>query len=449
MYRNAITMAVVAALAFMPVGCGCEDDTPFIFDGINTDTAGDWGSDSPYDVPPDYSSDTPVAGFGTVTGRVMSPQSPVGSFPISGALVYVTKVEPEHIPEGVYCNECVEMPSTIPHTFSGADGAFTITGISEGTWMLVVQKGEFRRVRYIEVTADETLDVPWDFATFPNEHHPESGDSTPSIALGLGSFDDMQDIMAKIGLCDLDGSNHAILDTCNHIDFYDNGGAPFGASYPSFDSLLRDRALMDQYHIIFAPCSSSVGSSVLSDPGVVNNVRGWVEAGGKWYIADWSYDLVEQIFPDFIDFEGDDASVNAANSASSEFDTTGRAVWDEMRQWIELGLGANPDSIEFEENWDCIVGLGTVPGTDPDGAPVSITPDVYCEGPITRSHDGCMDPGGPLTVTFPYGCGKVLFTTYHSVGAMGGVHPDLLLQEQILVYMILEVGLCTDPVDII
>jgi len=130
------------------------------------------------------------------------------------------------------------------------------------------------------------------------------------------------------------------------------------------------------------------------------------------------------------------------------FNTTGRAMNTDLRQWIQMSLVANPDSIEFLENWDCIAGIGSVPATDPDGTPITVTPDIYCDGPVTRSH-ACMTPNAPLTLTFPYGCGKILFTTYHTVGEMGGPHPELLMQEKILVYMILEIGLCTDPVIII
>jgi hypothetical protein len=450
MQRGVVAFIAASLTGLALHGCGCDESPSFMYDGF-IDVGPDGSIDGMGDGGGDVTWDVPLAGFGSISGRVMSPMAPpsVGNFPISGALVYLTKVEPDDIPEGVYCNPCVEMSASVPHAFSGPDGTFVIHGISEGSWILVVRKGEFRKKRVIEVEADKELEVPWEFTTFPNAHNPANGDNTPSIAVGLGSFDDMQDIFAKIGLCELDAGSHAILSTCDHIDFYDNGGAPMGSGLPPFGSLLRDRALMDQYHIIFAPCSSAMSAAVLDDPIVHANVRNWVADGGKWYIADWSYDLVERFFADFVDFEGEDTVIGSANDVSGEFDTTGRAVPEELRSWIELGLGHTPDSIEFEENWDCITALGTVPGMDPDGNPISITPDVYCEGPITRDHDGCIDPGSPLTVTFPFGCGKVLFTTYHSVGAMGGAHPDLLIQEKILVYMILEVGLCTDPVDII
>ena len=60
--------------------------------------------------------------------------------------------------------------------------------------------------------------------------------------------------------------------------------------------------------------------------------------------------------------------------------------------------------------------------------------------------DGPDGPPHPLTVSWPYNCGRVLYTTYHSVGAMGGTHSGLLPQEEILFYLVMEIGLCQDEV---
>jgi hypothetical protein len=447
---------IIAIIALVSAGlalqaCGCNDDgTPGTWwDGMTE------VGDSPWDNPSEGTYD-PLAeptippGSGSIQGIVYSPDPPTGAvtpkFPISGALVWVTDREPAGIPPGVYCHECIEMPETQPHDMTGPDGSFFIGNMRAGTYLLVVQKGEFRKVRYIDVVDDVTTTIDEASTTLPNRHYPDSGDNTPSIAVALGSFDDMQDILAKIGLCDMDTEFHAIQETCDHIDFYDNGG---GLGEDSFESLLRDPIAMDQYQIIFVPCSGSSTDTAITDSTVSANVRRWVDAGGKWYVADWSYDLLEQVFPDFIDFEGDDASLGSADSASMSFDTVGRAVDTDLRAWLEVGIGVNPDNVDFIENWDCILSLGAVPGTDPDtGEAITIVPDTYCEGPVDRSHS-CMSGNAPLTLTFPYGCGKVLYTTYHTVGEMSSDHADLHLQEQILVYMILEIGLCTDPVIII
>jgi hypothetical protein len=47
-----------------------------------------------------------------------------------------------------------------------------------------------------------------------------------------------------------------------------------------------------------------------------------------------------------------------------------------------------------------------------------------------------------LTVTYePAGCGRVLYSTYHTTA---NTPPGLAPQERILVYLIMEIGVCKD-----
>ena len=266
---------IIAIIALCSAGlalqaCGCDDGSPWTpWDGMTDlgDTGWDHISEGAYDPSGDYVPEFPT-GTGSIQGIVYTPDPPPGAdpaltkFPISGALVYITDVEPTPVPDGVYCHECIEMPETQPHDFSNPDGSFTISNLRGGTYLLVIQKGEFRKVRYVDVYDDVVTTIDEATTTFPNAHHPEAGDTTPSIAVALGSYDDMQDILAKIGLCDLDTEHHAIQDTCDHIDFYDNGG---GFSEPTFESLLRDPIAMDRYQIIFVPCSSSMTDTAITE----------------------------------------------------------------------------------------------------------------------------------------------------------------------------------------
>lgn len=433
--------------------CGTDNGNTAPKDGIiNENTGNDNNFDVPF--PPDgyetIQPDVPPARTGSISGVVYSPESGnpmIPNFPVSGALVFVTQTPPPEIPQGVYCNKCVTIEETIPHAFTEANGSFRIDNITEGSWILVVQKGEFRKVSYINVVADQNITIDRANTTFPRFHAPPN-DFTPRMAIALGSYDIMEDIVSKMGLCGLNSDYHWDEQQCDHIDMYDNGGAGWGVNVPPFSDLLRDLNRMLQYHIIFVPCSNSTTDSELRNPAVLENIRQYVSAGGKWYIADWSYDFVEQAFPDFLDFEGDDRQIGAADDASWEFDTTGRAVDTDLRNWL-IAIGEPADGINFEENWDCIAAVGNVPAFDEDGNPINIIPYTWAEGPIEREHN-CIGGNAPLTLTFPYGCGKVLFTTYHTVGAMGGIsRPNLITQEKILFYLILEIGLCTQGVVVI
>ena len=448
--KKLVLWVLLAAPALL-WACGTDNGNG---NGDGYDNGGDtpgWDSPIPpdgYDVP--VQPDLPPAEYGIVTGVVYSPESgdtAIPNFPVSGALVYVSKGAPLDIPAGVYCNKCVVIDETVPHAFTGADGSFQINQVPQGPWTLVIQKGEFRRLTLIDVVGLTTTAVERAYTTFPRVHAPPN-DFTPRMAVALGSYDIMEDIVAKMGLCPLGTDYHWNQQPCDHIDMFDNGGGWGIAGVTPFADLLSDLNWMLEYHVIFVPCSNSTTDDSLYDAAVLENIRQYVAAGGKWYVADWSYDFVEQAFPEFLDFEADDSTIGDADSASGDFDTTGRAVDADLRNWL-MAIGDPADGINFEENWDCIYALGNVPAFDDEGNPINIIPYTWAEGPVERSN-ACMSGSAPLTMTFPYGCGKVLFTTYHTVGAMGGVsRPNLLTQEKILFYLILEIGLCTEEVIII
>jgi len=46
-----------------------------------------------------------------------------------------------------------------------------------------------------------------------------------------------------------------------------------------------------------------------------------------------------------------------------------------------------------------------------------------------------------MTISAEYGCGRMMFSTYHTDE---GEHPGLIPQELILLYIILEIGVCHD-----
>src|SRR5512135_272328 len=58
-----------------------------------------------------------------LTGKVLAPE---GTIPISGALVYLANAQPAPIPNGVYCDKCVELSPDTAYTYSNADGTFDL-----------------------------------------------------------------------------------------------------------------------------------------------------------------------------------------------------------------------------------------------------------------------------------------------------------------------------------
>lgn len=397
--------------------------------------------------PPDSGSGSDaVLPVGTrLTGTVLGPGQ---AFPVQGALVAAYLEPPPPIPDHVYCQPCVELGPDVPNTLSNDDGTFELPVVPGQTYYLTTQKGQFRRVRqYTAPTTDGFHPLPTGLTTLPSRNLLADGDTIPNIAVASGSFDAMEAIFGKVGLGQVDSQHQFVCDSAEGIfDIYANGGACLG---PSFEELLGDLVSMLRYHIIFVPCSNA--SSVLQDPAVRQNIRDYTWAGGKWYVADWSYDMVEQVWPSFLEFSNryescDQRTVGACNHGPS-FDSDGYAADDRLRGWLEA-QSINADDLVLMENWDTIgaLGAGKV-GEDPELGDVIAPPHVWVEGPWNEGVSWRDAPNHPLTVSWPYNCGRVLFTTYHSVGEMGGSHPDLLPQELILFYLVMEIGVCsTGPI---
>jgi hypothetical protein len=108
-------------------------------------------------------------------------------------------------------------------------------------------------------------------------------------------------------------------------------------------------------------------------------------------------------------------------------------------------------TFETRENWDTIGEIfESYVGDDIDGMPVHMFPKVWVEGTWNYDSedvppDWDYDAYHPFTVSWPYGCGRVLFTTYHTVGdTSGGKHPGFLTQELILWYLIMELQVCQE-----
>jgi hypothetical protein len=387
----------------------------------------------------DDAGDVPPGSYGSMHGTVMSPG---GVFPISGAVIYAQRTTSSvaTLPEGNYCPRCLDV-SLLPHTESLADGTFRLEHVGLGDWWIIVQKGQFRRVRQVTLHNHlEDLSVPLDVTTFPDVHDPANGDTIPHIAVALGVFDHPEDLLAKVSLADLLPDNRASLATAQ-FDLYDNGG---GWGRTPFADLVTDRARMDQYHLIFVPCSDGTNDALMTDPAVQANVRGWVGDGGKWFVTDRSYGWVEFMFPEAMDMQGDDTVAHAADDCCI-YDSTGAVHEPALAAWLSTPvLGIDPGNIEFRELEDNICGVGTIMGTDEDGLPVPVPVTILADGPQT-SHP-CTSGNLPFTVMFPFGCGRVLYTTYHTVGFVGGPHPELFPQELMLLYMAMEIGICTDEV---
>lgn len=388
----------------------------------------------------------------TLTGTVYGPD---GELPVAGALVYLTANEPAGIPQQVYCAECTELACGDDQTLTNADGSFTLNAESGAGKFLVVQKGQFMRVTPIDVAPGPAA-MNTNYTTLPSATDEAAGEWTPRIAVANGSYDRIEDALGKFGMGDtvIGAFEERLVPGSETFDLWDNGrdpGTDGFASEGTFAELVADPAALAEYHIIFVPCSGSAFTNALT-PQNIQNIRDWVAAGGRWYVSDWSNEWLQMVFPEYQDLNGWDGSIGSADNGS--YDSLADILDPGLLEWLEAlpeaFIDINPLNDEEHptltqlpqvltvDNWSGIDAILPVLVDDGQGGMVDVGHKVWLEGP-----GGLPAAVHPLTVTGQFGCGKIQFTSYHTAEFFNYV--GLSPQELVLIYTILEIGSCQEP----
>jgi hypothetical protein len=355
--------------------------------------------------------------LGDITGKVLAPE---GTIPISGALVYVSPKFPDPIPDTVYCDRCVEITPTTDYAFSKADGTFDLAVHATGPMYLVVQKGQFRRIRAINVsTGMQPVDAS--LTTLPGRTNQAAGDSVPKMAVRIGQWDSIESSLQKLGIAP------------DAFDRFEYKFPPDPNDPLSPDKLFDDYDnTLSKYHIVFVPCSGSTGTtcddSTTSSATVKANLQKFVEAGGRLYVTDYSYDFVRQPWPDYVDWVDQTSAIGSA-CLSGAYDSTAMNVDPGLEAWM---TAQGIPTFQVVQSWTAIDKVNAVATTDLDAKPVTVTPKVWVWADTGQGVH-------PSTISFERSCGRVLFSTYHTEGTGGAT---LIPQEKALLYVLLEVAVC-------
>lgn len=352
-------------------------------------------------------------------GKVFAPE---GTLPISGALIYLSNAAPPAIPSGVYCDRCVLLTPSTPYTYSAADGTFNLPAYGTGMQYVIVQKGQFRRVRQVNVVAGDQA-LPATLSTLPGKSDVANGDDIPKMAIVVGQWDRIELTLAKLGLGTIQkGTGIFMPDTV------------INAAFDMKDaSLLSNAVELAKYNIVFVPCSFSSGttcdtSQPAGDPSVKAALEEFVGRGGKLYTTDYSYEAVRQPFPGYVTWEGETSELGSACQSGS-YDAPANMNDKGLGDWL---TAIGDTSVSLQQNWTTINSVNPTPGLDVDGKPAMITPKVW----VTANKS---DGPHPSTISFEHSCGRVLFSTYHTEGDGSAA---LIPQEKALLYVLLEVSVC-------
>jgi hypothetical protein len=345
----------------------------------------------------------------TISGFTYAPN---GTLKLANTLVYVTDLDPAPIPEGTYCDKCITIPKG-DFVFSGADGSFKISKrISAGEHKLVVQKGQFRRVRKFTVTDKGDIVIPQVDSTLPGKTDTAMGDTIPTMAVikGTTHYDHIENSLEKLGVKDV--------------------------------KVLSDRGLagnpseLKKYQVVFFPCSDQADARSAVSANRMG-LRDFVESGGKLYVTDYAYEWLRQPFGSYLSWKGEGPTLGTAAGIDGEYDGPGKPVDPGLRDWL-TAIGET--SITLKGNWTKISSTNALPGPDEKGMQVMLTPKVWMN--VTDPDDGIERPA---TVSFQQGCGRALFSSYHTEGDLGG-GTSLIAQEKALLYILLEVTACAGTI---
>jgi hypothetical protein len=362
----------------------------------------------------------------SISGKVYAPN---GVDPVAGASVHVPLALAALSPS-VTCESCAVKGRFLAHIYSGADGSFKLVGVPNGTFKLGIQKGHFRRLVEVTVPSCGHLDLPREKTTLPGRSRQwDPLDAVPSIAVVSGVWDQMEKVLDKLGL--------------EERTLYN--GRVYGTGTDSVQALLQNGARLQSHHLLLINCGTKFENLVTSAGPARNNLREYVRQGGRLFATDYSYDYIEQVFPELIDYEGSDATPpsqpeewNAAERGTEITSVQGTILDASLKAWLglpeidALAPGGQVPLTGFMPSWAVMKSVNENAGGK-----------VWVTAPVTWA-------GGagarPLTATADYrgtdgtGCGRILFSSYHTHGTA----PELLPQERILEYMILEIGACSN-----
>jgi hypothetical protein len=393
--------------------------------------------------------DLPHCAPGTTTEIVGRLFAGNGSDPVPGAIVFVPVADVPELPTAVTCDQCNNLPSAVTTATTSFDGSFRLRGVPAGTFPLVARLGRFQRVATITATAciENRVDADPDTGNKGLRLPRKKGelaplDRLPRIAVISGDYDQIECVLKRIGVDELDMYNGRATGTTNPPAIAEQA------------TLLGDGKRLFSYDIVVVNCTDNQYQSLLANATVKQNLESFVASGGRLYVTDWAYDVIEQVpaFSPYICFEPQSppaapmCSAGPARpmSADSRDYYSGRSqILDpEMARWLTQFPGTIDGSSSVEVDYSFVV-VSKV-GGDSNGKST-----VWVQGPAkgygTR----------PQTVTFDYkSCGRVHFSTYNtepngnvddSQRWPSGCKASLSAQERLLEYLFFNVAACVGP----
>lgn len=306
---------------------------------------------------------------GTIAGRICDPGQGRG---IYNARVWVVQ-------------EFGDGTTAEIETTTDTEGNFELEGVPPGTYDVLFERGSFRG-DLADVTVEEAAvtDVSGETCIEP--------EVTATVYTG---HDNVQEVLTKLGF-----TNFTLVDTNSGFGEHDE-------TTPSW--LVEEFGNYESFSdndILFINCGAHEWAIDNADPteldGAMANLRLFVQQGGSIYMSDWSYDLLEMLWPDAVDWLGDDTVRNEAELGLQQV-----FVGDVVDNDIRAVLGRDRASLTYDLGRIAMpVGLG-------EGSLPMITASIETEDPAGGTRELSEVP--VLLQHQPADAdGRVIFTTFHN-----------------------------------
>jgi hypothetical protein len=387
----------------------------------------------------------------TLTGTVLAPN---GKDPVARARIYVpVAATPTPFPAGVTCELCdASVDAATVVAVSDAAGRFTLDlGSLSPTekLTLTVAKGRFRHSASVGVTGCTATPVQPVATTLPGKSG--MGDDIPKIAVATGNKDQLDAVLAAMG-----------LDAKVGFDCFEGrattGGtlsSPCGGrgTLAAIETLLADASALAKYNLLFLSCAPGKFKALpaATQKAVAANLAAWAEKGGRLFVTDNSYDYIAQAFPAAVTFLNGNTTVEAANvgyGTSSGAQYKGRVNDPTLAAWLTAvgALPAGSTSLTlggYLNKWSVVQSLplstdDVVDALDAKAyaSPSATTPGAATSYPQTLRFD--VAPAGAANA-----CGRAIYSSYHTLPTTAApTAGELVPQERILEYLMLEAGAC-------
>jgi hypothetical protein len=185
--------------------------------------------------------------------------------------------------------------------------------------------------------------------------------------------------------------------------------------------------------IIFLPCGDytqgGVNVDLSTDPVIQANLQAFVAQGGRLYVTDWHYDFVNRAFPGYVQWSGA-SGTSCSGCLHNSYDAPAKVDDPGLASWL---TAQNISSFTLLRNYTTISSVSAVTPDAGGGDGGVVTPKVWLHAQQSASST-------PATVSFEYGCGRVMYSTYHAEPAT----LKLTEQERALLGVLLDVNVCND-----